>query len=234
MCNNLKSIPFILLYCFLQFQTIAQENGFGIKGGPSLGYQKWGTNQRDPLLRWHLAAFMDSEGSDGKSVVYGQFGYHVKGGAFIVPYFYDINRNAYPGGTYGMEFRNLSLDLGLKKYLSIGTWKPYYAIGLRGEYTVSTKFELYQNLDNNDYIHRWNYGFSLKIGTEYTFSKMVHGGLELNVAPDLSKQIYVDPSIPRYNPYTRLYERGSEISAINTTIELSFYLRFIQIIQYDE
>ena len=61
---------FIFLMSMAGFST-AQTNGFGFKLGPSLGFQKWGGgNQTDPLLRWHIAAFMDSESSDGKNVIY--------------------------------------------------------------------------------------------------------------------------------------------------------------------
>ncbi|MBK9222631.1 MAG: hypothetical protein IPO16_11025 [Saprospiraceae bacterium] len=211
----------------------AQSNGFGFKLGPSLGYQKWGGgSQRDPLLRWHVAAFMDSESSDSKNVIYGQLGYHVKGGAFRVSYFYDVNGNRYPGSTYAMEFHNLSLDIGLKRFLHKGKWKPYYAIGLRGEYTLKTNFEIYQELQ--EWVRKWNYGVSVKIGSEFKFSKLVYGGIELNLAPDLSKQIFVPATIRRLNPFTHQPEPGYEQSTVNTTIELSFYLRFLQLIEYIE
>lgn len=222
----------VLMACHSS-QLISQANGFGIKLGPSMGFQKWGGgSQRDPLVRWHVAAFMDSESSDSKNVIYGQLGYHVKGGAFRVSYFYDINGNRYPGSTYGMEFHNLSLDIGLKRYIRKGIWKPYYAIGLRGEYTAKTKFEIYQELE--EWVRKWNYGFSIKLGTEYKMSKLTHAGLELNIAPDLSKQVYVPATIRRINPWTGQAEPGYEQSTVNTTIELSFYLRFMQVIEYEE
>lgn len=227
-----KSILQILLFSILGQLLNAQTNGYGIKLGPSLGFQNWGGgNKRDPLLRLHIAAFMDSESSDSKNVIYGQLGYHIKGGGIRFPYFYDLNGNRVPGGTYAMEFHNLSLDIGLKRFFTTGAWKSYYAIGLRGEYTLSTKFEIYEEL--KEWTNYWNYGFSLKVGTEFKIQKLVNGGIELNIAPDLSKQIYVPASIRRYNPFTRVLEPGYETSAINTTVEISFYLRFIQLIEYD-
>ena len=199
-----------------------------------MGFQSWGGgSERDPLIRWHVAAFVDSESSDSKNVVYAQFGYHVKGGAVRINYFYDINGNRYPGASYGMEFHNLSLDLGLKRFISRGKkWLPYYALGLRGEYTVNTDFEINEHLQ--EWTCKWNYGFSVKIGSEYKFSKLLHGGIELNIAPDLSKQIYVPATIRRYNPWTNQPEPGYEQSTVNTTLELSFYLRFLQLIEYEE
>jgi len=210
----------------------AQANGFGFKIGPSMGFQKWGGNQRDPLLRFHAVAFVDSESSDSKNIVYAQLGYHIKGGGIRFNSYVDQNNIIYPGGTFGMEFHNLSLDLGLRRIIRNGDkWMPYYAIGLRGEYTVKTNLEIYEYLE--EWTCKWNYGFSLKIGSEFKFNKLVHGGVELNIAPDLSKQIYVPASIRRINYYTNQPEPGYEQSTVNTTIELSFYLRFLQLIEYE-
>lgn len=233
--RKLLSAPVLftaLIFGGAALSVAGQANGFGIKIGPTMGLQKWGGgNQRDPLFRYHIALFADSESSDSKNVIYGQLGYHVKGGAVRVSYFYDINGNRYPGSTYAMEFHNLSLDLGLKRFIKKGKWAPYYAIGLRGEYTLKTELELYQELE--EWTRRWNYGVSVKLGTEITFNRMVHGGFELNLAPDLSKQVYIPASIRRLNPWTNQPEPGYEQSTVNTSVELSFYLRFMQIIEYE-
>lgn len=227
-----KAFYLLIIFFSWHLGIQAQANGFGFKMGPSMGFQKWGGNQRDPLLRFHAALFADSESSDSKNVVYAQLGYHIKGGGIRILSFVDINNNiVYPGGTFGMEFHNLSLDLGLKRFISNGKkWAPYYAIGLRGEYTLKTSFEIYEELQ--EWTCKWNYGISVKIGSEYKFSKLLHGGLELNIAPDLSKQIYVPASIRRINPWSHQPEQGYEQSTVNTTVELSFYLRFLQLIEY--
>ncbi len=223
---------FIFLMSMAGFST-AQTNGFGFKLGPSLGFQKWGGgNQTDPLLRWHIAAFMDSESSDGKNVIYGQLGYHVKGGGIRIPFFYDINGNRYPGSTYGMEFHNLSFELGLKRFLKLAQWKPYYAVGLRGEYTLNTNLEIYKELE--EWTRKWNYGITLRIGSEFKFKKLMNMGIEFTIAPDLSKQVYVPASIRRIDPFTGQPTPGYEQSTVNTTLELSVYLRFMQLIIYDE
>ena len=95
-----------------------------------------------------------------------------------------------------------------------------------------TNFEIYQELQ--EWVRKWNYGVSVKIGSEFKFSKLVYGGIELNLAPDLSKQIFVPATIRRLNPFTHQPEPGYEQSTVNTTIELSFYLRFLQLIEYIE
>lgn len=212
---------------------VAQTSGFGLKLGPSLGFQKWGGgSQRDPLLKGHIAAFMDSESSDGKNIVYGQLGYHIKGGALKFSFFYDVNGNRYPGATYGMEFHNLSLELGLKRFLRLARWKPYYAFGLRGEYTMGTHFEVFQEME--EWTRRWNYGISLRLGSEFSLRKLILAGIELNIAPDLSKQVYVPASIRRLDPWTGQPLPGYEQSTVNTTIELSLYIRFLRLVVYED
>lgn len=228
-------LPLIYMVFLAQFNSVvlAQSTGFGFKAGPSMGLQKWGGgNQLDPLWRWHVSAFMDSESSDGKNIIYGQLGYHVKGAAIRFNAIYDINGNRYPGSSFAMEFHNLAFELGMKRFIKMNRWKPYYAVGLRGEYTLGTKFEIYPELE--EWTKKWNYGVSLRLGTEFAAKKLVHYGLELNIAPDLSKQVYVPAAIRRIDPWTGQVLPGYEQSTINTTIELSFYVRFKRIIIYEE
>lgn len=227
-----KSICLIVFFSFSPLLIQAQANGFGLKTGPSMGFQKWGgNNQSDPLLRWHVAAFIDSESSDSKNVIYGQLGYHIKGQGIRFAYTLDQHGNIGPGSTYGMEFHNLSLDIGLKRFISKNNkWRPYYAIGLRGEYTMKADLQIFP--EYKEFVCKWNYGFSVKIGSEFKFRKLVYGGIELNIAPDLSNQIYVPASIKRYDPFTNQVYPGYEQSSKNTTVELSFYLRFLQVIEY--
>ncbi|MBK8954529.1 MAG: hypothetical protein IPM34_03100 [Saprospiraceae bacterium] len=231
----LPKLPILALVLLISFQNdaFAQATGFGLKAGPSMGFQKWGGgNQLDPLWRWHVAAFLDSESSDGKNILYGHLGYHVKGAAIRFNAIYDINGNRYPGASFAMEFHNLSFELGMKRFLKMKRWKPFYAVGLRGEYTLSTKFEVYPELQ--EWTKKWNYGVSLRLGTEYAAKKLVHYGLELNIAPDLSKQVYVPAAIRRIDPWTGQVIPGYEQSTVNTTIELSFYVRFKRIIIYED
>ena len=201
LCEMRKRVLLIVFSIFLIYhENYTQANGYGIKLGPSLGFQKWGgSTQSDPLLRWHAAIFVDSESSDSKNIIYAQFGYHIKGQGIRYPYSIDQHGNRGPGYTFGMEFHNLSLDLGLKRFIGKNKkWRPYYGFGLRGEYTVKTNFEAFEEM--TEFVCKWNYGISIKIGSEYKFRKFLNGGLELNIAPDLSKQIFVPASIRRLDP----------------------------------
>jgi len=210
-----------------------QANGFGLKLGPSMGFQSWGGGSKsDPLWKGHLAAFMDSESSNGKNIVYGQLGYHIRGGAVRFNAFYDLNGNRYAGGSFGMSFQNLALEIGMRRFLKLGKWKPFYGFGLRGEYTLGTKLEIYQELE--EWTKKWNYGVSLRIGSEFQMSKLVKAGIELNIAPDLSNQVYIPATIRRIDPWTGQIYPGYEQATKNTSVELSFYLRFMQLIIYED
>ena len=53
----------ILLLCFAALAAMsltAQNSAFGIKGGPTLGVQKWNGFQQDPLIKYHAIAFIES------------------------------------------------------------------------------------------------------------------------------------------------------------------------------
>ncbi|MDQ3140766.1 MAG: hypothetical protein M3Q56_00810, partial [Bacteroidota bacterium] len=126
----------------------SQNNGFGFKSGMTTGFQNWNGSQRDPLFAWHAAAYADSESSDGNTI-YGQLGYHEKGGALRYNRFIDQFGNIYPGQTFEMKFNNLGIEVGFKRFLKVKKFQPYYAIGLRAEYTLSTKFEI------NEALREW-------------------------------------------------------------------------------
>src|SRR5690606_31268447 len=49
---------------------------FGFKTGPTLGFQQWNDFQRDPLLGFHGALFMESLAEDDAYCLYTQLGYH--------------------------------------------------------------------------------------------------------------------------------------------------------------
>ena len=224
-----KKVNLFLASFLILINLYGQANGYGVKAGPGLGLQRWSGSDRAPLFVYHVDAFADSESESG-NVLYGQLGYHLKGSALRINQFIDVNGNIYPGSTFGMHFHNAVLELGMKKFFRKGKLNAFYGLGLRGEYTVKTKFEFYQ--EYKDFVQRWNYGVSLRIGTEFFMSKFVRSGLEVHIAPDISRQIFVPQGVRYYDPRTNTTSPGVEQSVRNTVIELSFYLRFLQIIEY--
>ncbi|HMS29340.1 MAG TPA: hypothetical protein PKD32_05785 [Saprospiraceae bacterium] len=214
--------------------VFGQANGFGFKTGPSLGFQKWGGTSRQPLTKFSVDIFADSEGSgDTRNTIYGQLGYHTRGSAFRYSRFIDLNGNVSKGGSFSMQFHNIVLELGMKRFIKTPTkLQAFYALGLRGEYTAKTKFEIQESY--RDFVRKYNYGISLRLGAESRVSKVVAMGFEFNIAQDISRQIWVPAGTKWYDYYTGSYTIGAEQSIRNFSLELSVYFRFLQIIVYEE
>lgn len=211
--------------------TIAQNTGYTLKLGPSLGLQKWDYETNARLLAYHIALGVDSESSDGNSIIYGTIGYHVKGGAVRYRGFTDQFGNFFKGDKFDMKFNNVVLEIGVKmSRLDLGNAKTYFGVAGRADYTLSSKFEI--NGQYKDYVRKFNYGLTFLGGIEYSLGKTIRNGWELRISPDISKQIFVPAGTLWYNPYTKLASRISEISARNLNIEISTYIRLLQIIEY--
>ncbi len=228
-----------------------QSYYFGFKGGPTLGFQNWGGYQRDPLLRYHGAFFMESYGGEEeKSSLYLQAGYHVRGSAirFWNTFTTDAQGNPIevPQHTRTFQFRNVALILGAKRVLgSTGNVRPYYTLGLRGEYTVGSNlpsltdapsgnniFYAYYPVEEGLQRRRFNYGVSIGAGLELPFSELVGCFIEAGIHPDFSKQYYT----PAFNTnYTNQF--GSPISIPeqnikNVSLEISVGFRFLRKVIY--
>ena len=132
----------------------AQGFAFGAKGGLSVGFQKWGQqgSQRDPLMAYHGVAFIESAPEDNAFAVFAQAGYHVRGGAVRTRTRTILDNNGnlrdLSGRTDRYEFRNISISLGGKQKLPLGSGssKVYYFMGIRGDYTLNTNLEDYQSI----------------------------------------------------------------------------------------
>lgn len=231
----------------------AQGYAFGIKGGLTVGFQRWDQSfQRDPLYRYHGILFVESLNDDNAFALFAQGGYHIKGSAIrTFATTYQIPSGGFerfPAFTIPFEFRNVSLTLGGKKKFDLGlSSKYYYLLGIRGDYTVSTKlrpdfiepnnpYALLYPIDS--YVNKFNYGITVGGGLEWLFSEYVGGVVEITVNPDFSKQ-YNQPRIDNIiNPFP---VGGSNITSIperqinNLTIEITLGLRLLhKIIYLDE
>ena len=54
------------------------------------------------LIGFHFSLSIDSESSEGNNIIYGDFGYHVKGGAIRYQYFQDLFGNRIKGDKFNM------------------------------------------------------------------------------------------------------------------------------------
>ncbi len=228
----------------------AQSYAFGVKGGLTVGFQRWDESfQRDPLYRYHAIAFVESAPEDDRFSLFAQGGYHVKGSAirtFRQVVFVNSIPIVIPSMTIPFEFRNVSLTLGGKKKFDLGIdSKWYYLLGVRGDYTVGTRLRP-NFVDENDpyallypiesFVNKFNYGITVGGGLELPFSEYIAGVLEFTVNPDFSRQ-YNQPPIPNViNPNpgggagNTITVRERQIS--NLTFEVTLGLRFLHKIIY--
>ncbi|NOT37003.1 MAG: hypothetical protein HOP11_06465 [Saprospiraceae bacterium] len=210
----------------------AQSTGYGIRGGLGLSSQRWASgSDRDPLLTYHGDFTIDIESEKG-NVFYIATGYHQRGSAIIFSRFVDQNGNTQPGGSFGMKFHNVGLEIGVKKARKLESWKVLYGVGARVEYNAKTQIDVFP--EYTDFIVRTTAGLSLHGSVERNLNKFVVFGLEGRVSPDFTRQIYVPPGTPYFDPTTGGVRNGPEQSIRNFGIELSLTLKFLQIIEYIE
>lgn len=227
------------LFLVPAFST-AQSYAFGIKGGPSLGFQRWGEGQRNVLYVYHGAAFIESAPEDGAGIIYAQAGYHVRGSALR---FQAINfgNNQFLGQrTDEFRYNNVSLQLGFKNRVPKVSSSLYYFFGVRGDYTLGTNLGVYEDFISaglyypaKTYVRKFNYGISIGGGWEFPFAELVSGIVEFSFHPDFSRQ-YDQPSIPNViDPFFPGVTRTiPDRRIVNYTAEISLGLRFLRKITY--
>lgn len=241
--TSTKSILLILATALLAWLAMpaarAQSYAFGVKGGPSLCFQRWGEGNRDVLWAHHATVFIESAPPISQGVIYAQAGYHVRGSALR---FQAINVNNIFLGQRTDEFRynNLSVAFGFKKRYATGIGVAYYLFGLRGDYTLNTDLKDYEEFVANGLIYptdawvrKFNYGLSLGGGWEIPLGDYISGLIEISFHPDFSRQ-YDQPSIPNViDPFFPGTTRTiPDRRIVNYTGEISFGLRFLREIEY--
>lgn len=226
-----RSFLLLAITLIIAGPSLAQNMAFGIKGGPTLGTQKWNNSQgNDPLFAYHFMAFVetDDEGSNGS--LFAETGYHVKGRAFRLRSTVNPNTGiAYDAQTLKLKFNNVSLLLGARNRFPVGNTTGFYSIALRGEYNVSHDLQLYRGYE--DGIQKFVYGLSLGGGFDFPFSELVGGVLDFRVSPDISRQIFI-PASRFNNPFTGTQETFREQSVKNIALEISLGIRFLRKVIY--
>ncbi len=237
----MKKWLFFLLLTSFASMTFAQGSAFGIKGGPTMGFQRWNDFDQQPLFRYHGIVYIESLGDNA---LFAQAGYHVKGSALRNLRFTNPNNNnigTLPAQDF--QFRNASLTLGAKKKHSIGTGSTmaYYLLGIRGDFTINTNLSEYEDpslpflnayFPTDAWVRRLNYGVTIGGGFEFPFGELVGGLLEFTINPDLSKQYYQPALGNVYDPYTGTDRNIPERRITNITFEVTLGLRFLRIVEY--
>ena len=248
---KIKYLSFALLLFTIQNLT-AQGSAYCIKGGLTIANQRFnGGNTFDNglLFKYHGALYVENAPDDPTSVLYAQVGYHTRGHARRFRQGVSVNYStnqliAVPAFTEQFVFNNLAFIVGVKRRGVLNTPNAYYAVGLRGEYTVGNNlpaananlpliYQLYY--PSKDFVKKLNYGLTLSGGYEFPFSDLFGGFVEFNVHPDVSRQYYQPPINANIrDPFT-----GENIGTIpeqsirNLTFELTVGLRFLRKIIYE-
>lgn len=230
---------FVIL--LLSFFCIQAQGGsaFGVKGGFTIGTQKWNNLDQGPLFTWHGDFYIESLTPDNTFALIAQLGYHNRGSARRNQRIFTQNSDFFTINQ-SFEFNNISLMFGGKQKYDLNTnRKFYYLLGLRGEYTVNDNLSDYADFCPGFYplegfVRDWNFGLTVGGGIEFMFSELFGGFLEFTVLPDLTAQ-YRQPELgnivscfnPQGNP-TSIGERTIR----NLSFEISLGIRLLRIVEY--
>lgn len=216
--------------------VFGQGYAFGVKAGPTLAFQQWNDFQRDPLLGWHGAVFLESLDEEDKYSLFSSLGYHQRGAA--LRYRFNNAGLISPLVSSKFLFHNISLTLGARqKFDYRENVKYFYSVGIRGEYTVATNLDDYIEINqlnrslffpDNEFVNPVTAGLTISGGFQYHFAELGSIVVELSVMPDVTRQ-YFQPPIPNvadpFNPGQIRDLAAREIR--NVSIELSIGLRFL-------
>lgn len=223
----------ILALTFAALPALAQSFYFGPKVGLDVNFQRWNNSERNSLITPNLDLFIESYDEEDINSLYALIGYHTKGSAV---------RFNFLNGSSGFDYRfnNLALGVGAKRVFKPDSkYKPYYILGLRLEYTVSTNLDKYTESEFavihpvDQFVNKFNYGPTIGIGFSKKLSDLIGGFMELAIMPDVSRQ-YEQPALSNIVLPT-LNGRTVNIAAReirNLVFEVTVGLRFLRKVEY--
>ena len=225
----------IILMVGWSYTSTAQGFIFGPKGGATFGIQNWNGFDREPLIAYHGAIYIESLNRNSLSSLYTQFGYHKRGSSEDVFFF--------TGGGTGFrerqrfEFNNLALQFGAKRKVDSSSGNHlYYSFGFRLDYTLSHNLDQYEIYAGyfpiSPYVNKFNYGASVALGYEYNFSNLSGVIIEASIHPDFSRQYEQPGGFSIISPITGQGISLREQSIRNITFELSVGLKLVREIIY--
>ncbi|HFA52250.1 MAG TPA: hypothetical protein ENJ95_24795 [Bacteroidetes bacterium] len=236
-----KILLFLLFSICASGAMQGQGYYFGVKGGMTLGVQKWNSFERDPLIKYHGIAFIESLDDTGQFSLFAQAGFHQKGSAIRNRNFFDRNGNLFRP-SYEFIFNNISLTVGgKKKHWLSDKMRAHYMFGLRGDYTIGTNLDEYEAFNERNgglffpvdfFVRKLNFGLMFGGGLEFDLSEFVGAVIDFTVNPDVSYQ-YKQPEIRNvYNPLTMGNRTIQERTIRNLTFQISVGFRFLRKIEY--
>lgn len=213
---------------FFGQQINAQQMGFGVKGGLLVGTQQG----KRPLFSYHGDLFFEKLGTwQGNQTprrlgFVASLGYHRRGASYNVGSFNNSSRT-----IISDIFNNLSLAALFKGGYQLKNFVPYYAAGLRLDYTLSTQMV---NPFDAQGVRPFNFGLWLGGGLEWEPPTLPFGlFIEISIHPDLTPQIlFTKGTVIEYrNPFTNkvTYQTINQDRRVtNISLELTLGIKFIQ------
>lgn len=229
---------FLMLFISIPGYMDGQSFWFGAKGGGAMNYQSWGQGltqgiNRDPLFSLNGDIFIESFDEFNKGSLYAQVGYHTRGSSIRF-----VSFNNLFATQQGFKFNNVVLEVGARKVFSIDkSIFPYYHVGLRGEYTVSTNLDDYRVFNNlfyplNDFVRKINYGVSFGGGFIKPITDLSDIFMDINISPDLSFQYEQPPLQNVIDPFTLQRVDLPLRQVRNLSLELKVGIRFLRRVVY--
>lgn len=228
-----KIIQFFLLvfYCSALW---SQSYYFGPAIGPAVNFQRWEEFDNDPMISFNADIFVESVAEETKSAFFAMLGYRTRGSSTI----YNNSFNGININSYKYKFNNAVLELGAKRYLNENTSRPYYMVGVRGEYNVKTNLKDYDKylspfFPNDIYVNKFIYGFSFGGGYEMQLSEYINGFLQISVSPDINNQYYQPPlqNVPAPGGFGTITIQERRVK--NTSVEIKFGMKFLRKVIYE-
>jgi len=240
----MKKILLLFVIIFFGNQILeAQSRAYTVKGGLTVGTQKWETIQQDPLFRYHGIIGVESAPESNSFALFAQAGYHIKGSSWRNLLLSNVTGSNFTITSQDFEFQNVSLTLGAKnKFRDRGTTTFYYLFGIRGDYNVGTNLEEYRPANEfsnapiypfDEAVQKITYGMTLGGGAEVPVSEFVSAIFELTVNPDFREQYRQGSFTANVNFNGTTNPRTfPERKITNLSLELSVGFRFLHKIEY--
>jgi hypothetical protein len=204
----MKKLSFLAVAAWmLSVQLLnAQGTVYSIFAGPSLSTQTVNGFEKDPFLRLHFLARIESSSEISPNSVYASLGYHIKGSAVNTPAYIGDNGEQYAQHSSSIEFHNLSLSVGVKQRREVGSNFFSYGLGLRGDFNLKTDYsDFFLGLQGSE--NKFTYGLNFDAGWEFPLSELVSTVIEVGFYPDLKEQIYIPFQDTGYE-----YSNGSPVT----------------------
>lgn len=228
-----------IIICFFSLTLAGQSYWFGAKTGLALNWQSWGTGigtslDRNQLISYPIDLFIESYDEEGKGSFYASLGYRTRGTSYRV-----FSNFGTTNANQSFKFNNLVLEAGVSKRLKFQflNMTPFYKLGLRGEYTVSTNLKDYLVFNSlffpvDEFVKKFPFGFTAGGGFEYEMAELYGMIFEFTINPDIGLQYEQPPLNNVRDPYTNQNTFIDLRQVRNLSLEFKLGIRFLRKVVY--